>query len=231
MDVLDPGIWLRFASYGQLIIKGILIGMIASAPMGPVGILCIRRTMQKGRMYGFMTGVGAAISDIIYAVITGAGMVWIAGFIGNEQNIFWLKLMGSVMLFAFGLHMFMTDPKPVPESTSGMKGNGSLYNNLITGFLLTFSNPLIIFLFIATFNMFTFVVPDFWFPQLIGYVSIFGGALLWWYGITWLISKMSDKLGDNFAVMLNRAIGVIVFIASLLYAANTLFKLNLPLFH
>lgn len=231
MDFVNFDIWLQFSSYGQLIIKGILIGIIASAPMGPVGILCIRRTMQKGRKFGFMTGVGAAFSDIIYAIITGFGMVWVASFINDEQKIFWLKLMGSVMLFAFGLYMFLTNPKPVPESTSNIKGNGSLYSNLITGFLLTISNPLIIFLFIATFNMFTFVVPEFWLPQTIGYVSIFGGAIIWWYGLTWIISKVSHKLGDNFAVVLNRVIGVIVFIASLLYAANTLFKLNIPLFH
>lgn len=65
----------------ELILKGLLIGIIASAPMGPVGILCIQRTLNKGRWYGFVTGVGAAASDIIYALITGLGMSFVMDFI------------------------------------------------------------------------------------------------------------------------------------------------------
>ena len=61
----------------ELILKGIIIGIIASAPMGPVGILCIQRTLKKGRWYGFVTGIGASLSDIIYALITGLGMSFV----------------------------------------------------------------------------------------------------------------------------------------------------------
>ena len=104
-------IFAEFASPLLLIIKGLLVGIIASAPMGPVGILCIQRTMQKGRAYGIVTGAGAALSDIIYALMTGLGMSVVMDFIDKEQNIFWLKLVGSVMLFIFGIYMFRTDPR------------------------------------------------------------------------------------------------------------------------
>ena len=79
-----------------LILKGLLIGIIASAPMGPVGILCIQRTLKKGRWYGFVTGVGASISDIIYALITGFGMSFVMDLITNPTNKFWLQIIGSV---------------------------------------------------------------------------------------------------------------------------------------
>jgi len=69
----------------DLILKGILIGIIASAPMGPVGILCIQRTLNKGRWYGFATGLGAAISDMLYALITGLGMSFIMDFISSPH--------------------------------------------------------------------------------------------------------------------------------------------------
>ena len=80
-DIISPQLpqyatfqdWLQDTSYIEMIIKGLLIGIIASAPMGPVGILCIQRTLNKGRWEGFATGAGASLSDIIYAIITNGG--------------------------------------------------------------------------------------------------------------------------------------------------------------
>ena len=86
----------------DLVFKGMLIGMIASAPMGPVGILCVQRTLNKGRGFGFATGLGAAASDIIYAGITGFGMAFVMDFINNDQNKFYLQIIGSILLLAFG---------------------------------------------------------------------------------------------------------------------------------
>ena len=71
-----------------LILKGVLIGIIASAPMGPVGVLCIQRTLNKGRWYGFVTGIGAAVSDIIYALLSGLGMSFVMDLITNPTNKF-----------------------------------------------------------------------------------------------------------------------------------------------
>ena len=94
----------------DLIFKGILIGIIASAPMGPVGVLCIQRTLNKGRWYGFITGVGATVSDIIYAMFTGLGMSFIMNLISNPTNLFWLKIIGSVILMAFGIYCYRSNP-------------------------------------------------------------------------------------------------------------------------
>lgn len=88
-------IFIEFASPLLLILKGLLVGIIASAPMGPVGILCIQRTMQKGRAYGIVTGAGASLSDIIYALMTGFGMSFVMDFISNEENIFLAEVGGQ----------------------------------------------------------------------------------------------------------------------------------------
>lgn len=218
-------IFAEFASPFLLILKGLLVGIIASAPMGPVGILCIQRTMQKGRVYGIVTGAGAALSDIIYALITGLGMSFVMDFIDNEQNIFWLKLIGSVMLFIFGVYMYRSDPRKSIHPSSG--GKGTLIHNFTTAFLITLSNPLIIFLFIALFNMLTFVIPGNWFGQCIGYMSIVAGAMLWWLGLTYVINKMSNNFGPRGIQRLNRTIGTIVLGASIIYACMTLFNLSL----
>lgn len=134
----------------ELIIKGIIIGIAASAPMGPVGILCVQRTQKKGRWYGFATGVGASISDLIYALISGFGMSFVVNFINNPVYKFYLQLAGGVMLLVFGLISFFSNPlKNAHEG--GQKEKGTLIHNGVTAFLITFSNPLIILLFIALF--------------------------------------------------------------------------------
>ncbi len=209
----------------ELFFKGLLVGILASAPMGPVGILCIQRTMQKGRAYGIATGAGAALSDIIYALVTGLGMSFVMDFINNEQTLFWLKLVGSIMLFAFGIYMFRTDPKKCIRPVS--KKKGTLVHNFVTSFLVTFSNPLIIFLFTALFALLTFVVPEHLFEQCVGYTSIVVGAMLWWFGLTYVIDKMRNNFGLHGIYRLNRAIGSIVLVVSVVYALMTLFHLSL----
>ncbi len=218
-------IFLEFAGPFQIVLKGLLIGIIASAPMGPVGVLCIQRTIKKGRAYGLVTGAGAALSDIIYALITGFGMSFVMDFISQKENIFWLKLVGSVMLFIFGIYMFRTDPR-VRQQKSG-NSKGSLVHNFTTAFLVTLSNPLIIFLFIALFNMLTFVIPGNWYSRCLGYLSIVGGAMLWWLGLTYVIDRMRTNFGERGIKRLNQTIGSIVLVASVIYAITTLFNLSL----
>ena len=209
----------------ELFVKGLLVGILASAPMGPVGILCIQRTLQKGRRYGLVTGAGAALSDIIYALITGLGMSFVMDFINNEQTLFWLKLVGSVMLFIFGLYMFRTDPKKCLRPTP--KKKGTLMHNFVTSFLVTLSNPLIIFLFTALFALLTFVVPEHLFEQCVGYTSIVVGAMLWWFGLTYVIARMRNSFGLRGILILSRTVGTIVLVVSVVYALMTLFHLSL----
>lgn len=181
--------------------------------------------MQKGRIYGLATGAGATLSDIIYALMTGWGMAFVMDFIDNERNIFWMKLIGSVMLFIFGIYMFRTDPRKCIRPVSNNKG--TLFHNFFTSFLVTLSNPLIIFLFLALFNMFTFVIPGNLFGQCVGYVSIVAGAMLWWVGLTYVINRMRRNFGLRGILRLNRSIGTIVLAASVIYAIMTLFHLSL----
>ena len=163
----------------DFVFKGILIGIMASAPMGPVGVLCIQRTLNKGRWYGFITGIGACVSDFIYALFTGLGMSFMMNFVGNERNRFLLQISGSVVLLLFGIYCYRSNPtRNIHKSNKTQKG--TLVHNGVTAFLVTLSNPLIIFLFIFLFAQFAFVVPNRPIEMTVGYASIVGGALLWW---------------------------------------------------
>ena len=211
------------------IIKGILIGVIASAPMGPVGILCIQRTLNKGRWFGFITGVGAAASDIFYALITGLGMSFVMDFINNEHNKSLLQISGSIMLFLFGIYCFKSNPMKNAHKSSNKKG--TLTHNAITAFFVTLSNPLIIFLFMATFAQFAFVIPDHPIEMSVGYLSIVLGALLWWFGLTWLIDKVRNIFDPNGITIINKVIGSVVMIFSLIALFGLVFNLyQLPEF-
>lgn len=207
-----------------LILKGLLIGIIASAPMGPVGILCIQRTLKKGRWYGFVTGVGASISDIIYALITGFGMSFVMDLITNPTNKFWLQIIGSVVLLMFGVYCWRSNPTANIRQ-SNKNGTGTLVHNTVTAFLVTFSNPLIIFLFMASFAQFAFVVPHRPLEMTFGYLSIVGGALLWWYGLTWLIDKLREKFDVAIIIIINKLIGSAVIVFSLVVLVGTVFNL------
>ena len=197
---------------------------MASAPMGPVGVLCIQRTLNKGRWYGFITGVGAAVSDLLYALVTGFGMSFVMDFINNERSRFMLQICGSVLLLLFGIYCYRSDPnKKIHKSNRQSKG--SLVHNCITAFLVTFINPLIIFLFIFLFAQFAFIVPDRPLEMAVGYACIVGGALLWWFGLTWLVDKVRGKFDDNGILIINRVVGCVVIIFSLIMFFGMVFNL------
>ena len=207
-----------------MILKGILIGVMASAPMGPVGILCIQRTLNKGRWYGFVTGIGAALSDIIYALITGYGMSFVMDLITNPTNRFWLQILGSIILLVFGVHSFLQNPTKNMHQ-SNRKNKGTLVYNGVTAFWITFLNPLIILLFMAAFAQFAFVIPNHPLEMSVGYLSILGGALLWWFGLSWLVDKIRNKFDNNGILIINRIIGSLVILFSLIVLVGTVFNI------
>lgn len=215
--------WFENIAILDLTIKGLIVGMVASAPMGPVGVLCVQRTLNKGRIYGLVTGLGAAVSDFIYALITGLGMSFVVEFIEQPRTMYILQLIGSVLLFGFGYYTFRSRPQLRPASHN----RGTLTHNFVTSFIVTLSNPLIILLFIALFARFTFVVPEHPWQQALGFIAIFLGAMLWWGSLTYIIDKVRVSFDLNRIYIINRIIGVVVMVVSVLGLLSTLLGLTL----
>lgn len=191
----------------SIIVKGFIIGVVVSAPLGPVGVLCIQRTLNKGRWYGFVTGIGASLSDIGYAVLTGYGMSFVGEYI--EPHLFLLQLLGSIMLLLFGIYTFRSNPVRAIRPAS--PGKGSYFHNFVTAFLVTLSNPLIILLFIGLFARFAFVQTGvLLFEEVTGYLAIALGALAWWLTITYFVNKVRTRFNLRGIWMLNRVIGGVV---------------------
>lgn len=195
----------------DLLVKGFIIGVVVSAPLGPVGVLCIQRTLNKGRWYGFVTGLGASVSDIAYALLTGYGMSFMFDFISANQKL--LQIVGSVMLLGFGIYTFRSNPVQSLRPVSQHKG--TYLHNFITAFFVTLSNPLIIFLFIGLFARFAFVLPGIpIYEQVVGYVAIALGAFTWWFCTTFVVNKVRNRFNLRGIWMINRIIGIIVMIIS-----------------
>ena len=129
------------------------------------------------------------------------------------------------MLFFFGLFTFFVKPTPSHHTSHG---RGTLLHNMFTGFLVTLSNPLIIFLFMALYAQFAFgLQPDKPIDMVAGFVSIIGGALLWWWGLTWLVDQIRTKFDKNGIKLINQIIGMLVILGSVIILLTTLTSLHL----
>lgn len=209
-----------------LIIKGIIIGILVSAPMGPIGMLCIQRTLNKGRWHGFVTGLGAALSDVIYASLTCLGMGVVVNFVETNQSP--LQLIGSIVLGFFGYYIYQSNP--VKSLKKQREKKLSFTQDFITAFLLTFSNVLIVLLYIGLFARFTFVLPEYTIWMLVGGIACIGiGAVLWWFGITYVVAKLRKWFNVRGIWLMNRIVGSIIIALSVIGALSVLLTSYFPL--
>lgn len=197
----------------QILTSGILIGIFVSAPMGPIGMLVIQRTLNKGRWPAMFTGVGAALSDLTYSLLTGLGLSFVTSFI--EKNQLLLQILGSLVLIAFAFYLFKKNPSIALRKPGNLNAN-SFWKDFVTGFLFTFANPLILFFIIGLFARFNFILPEFrYYHYILGYASIFAGALLWWYAVTFFVNKVRNHFNMRSLWIFNRIIAAILTIMAL----------------
>ena len=179
--------------------------------MGPIGILCVQRTLNKGRHSGFFTGVGAAASDLFYCLLTGLGISLVTDFIADHVNI--LQIVGSVILIVYALYMIVHNP--VSQIKENIDQRDDHWRDMVTGFLFTLSNPLIMFLIIPLFARFGFPLPEYkWYHIILGYAFIVVGALLWWAVITFFVNKVRTHFNIRSMWLINRIIGSLILLLS-----------------
>ena len=179
--------------------------------MGPIGILCIQRTLNKGRNSGFFTGIGAAASDLFYCLLVGLGISLVTDFIADHVNI--LQIIGSAILIVYALYMIVHNP--VSQIKENIDQRDDYLRDTVTGFLFTLSNPLIMFLIIPLFARFGFPLPEYkWYHVIMGYAFIVVGALLWWAVITFFVDKVRTHFNIRSMWLINRIIGIIILLLS-----------------
>ncbi|MFY9362822.1 MAG: LysE family translocator [Dysgonamonadaceae bacterium] len=200
----------RKMSLGEIIVKGFIIGLLVASPMGPINMLCIQRTLNRGWKHGFATGIGAMLSDLTYALITLIGVGMVSDFVSNNETT--IQLVGSIVLLLFGFGVFRSNP--LKGWTPQMRAEETRYmKDFISSFLLTFSNVAIILVFITLYARFQFnPLAEGNVPLIVGMTSIALGALLWWTFITLFVSRLRKYFNRRGLIMLNRLVGTILMV-------------------
>jgi len=172
----------------ETIAQGFIIGLLVSLPMGPINMLTIQRTLNRGRWHGFVTGLGAMLSDIIYAFITLVGFSFMSDFLTIHESQ--LQCLGSIILLFFGIGVFRTNPlrgwKP-----DMITGETRYVKDFVSSFLLTFSNAAIILVYVGLYARFSFnPLRNGWESLLAGMGAFVVAALSWWFLLSLFVSHL-----------------------------------------
>ncbi|MBI3958305.1 MAG: LysE family transporter [Chloroflexi bacterium] len=185
--------------------KGLLIGFSIAAPVGPIGVLCIRRSIAEGRLSGFVSGLGAASADAVYGTVAALGLTWIAGFLVDQQM--WIRLLGGLFLCYLAVATFAAR---VSQSAEVQRSQGSLAA-FVSTFFLTLTNPLTILSFAAIFaGLGLSAVVGGYLPGALLVTGVFLGSTLWWMLLSGGASLLGPRLGAGGLVWVNRFSGVII---------------------
>lgn len=188
---------------------GLIIGILISAPMGPIGVLVIQRTLNKGRLPALYTGCGAALSDLTYSLLTGLGLSFVHDFIERNQSI--LQIIGSLFIVCYAIFLFRKNPSRTLKTPD--VGSTTYWRDFATGFLFTFSNPLILFFIIGLFARFNFLDSAYGVAEyIVGYLAIAAGALGWWFFITFFVNKVRAHFNLRAMWVVNRVVGILLLI-------------------
>jgi threonine/homoserine/homoserine lactone efflux protein len=200
--------WMKQMAWSDsfnVIIQGLVLGFSIAAPVGPVGVLCIRRSMARGFRSGLVSGLGAASADAVYGTIAAAGLTLVADFLVRQQ--FWLGLLGGGFLLYLGIKTIAS--KPAVESAQPEIGNisGDYFSTL----LLTLSNPMTIFSFAAIFSgMSAQSLPVFRFSAFLLVLGVFLGSASWWLILSGSVGLLRSRVTPALLGWINRISGLVI---------------------
>jgi threonine/homoserine/homoserine lactone efflux protein len=188
------------------LLKGMVVGIIIALPAGPVGVLCIRRTILHGRVAGFVSGLGAASADAIFGIIAASGLTVVSNLLLDHQN--WLRLGGAGFLLYIGISAFTADPL---EGTRSQRDPEGLLADYASAFVLTITNPVTILAFLAIFAAIGFGGREATLGRAgILVLGVWLGSLLWWAGLAFGAGMVRLSFSRDHLVWINRGSGGIL---------------------
>lgn len=192
------------------IFRGILIGLMVSVPLGPMGVLIIQKTLQKGALAGFISGLGAAFADLFYATVAVFGLGFVVNLIQSHELL--LQILGGIVLIIIGLIIYFRNPLKQIRMRKRVSKKG-LLGDFATLFFLTVSNPVTIVVFMAVFAGASVFgdAPSFKI-ELFVLAGILLGGSLWWYTLSTLINIFRKKFRLRVLITINRISGILITI-------------------
>jgi threonine/homoserine/homoserine lactone efflux protein len=188
-----------------ILLKGIILGFSIAAPVGPIGILCIRRTLNEGMFIGFASGLGAATADAIYGSIAAFGLTVISTFLIKQQLL--IHTLGSLFLLYIGWKTLRT----IPRADSICNAGQSVLMAYASTFLLTITNPMTILSFTAVFaGLSTGVNQENYNLTILMVIGIFTGSMLWWLLLSSGVNALRYRFNLVWLQWVNRLAGLII---------------------
>ncbi|OLE56687.1 MAG: lysine transporter LysE [Cyanobacteria bacterium 13_1_40CM_2_61_4] len=193
----------------SFLVRGLIIGFSIAAPVGPIGVLCIQRTLARGRIYGLLSGLGAATADGTYGLIAGFGLTFISSFLIGQQ--LWIRLIGGTFLLYLGLRTILSKPAQ-PERAQGTTAKGeNLLAAYVSTLFLTLTNPLTILSFVAIFaGIGVGGANRSYTSAAVLVLGVFLGSALWWVILSSGVSILRTKLNTQVGRWVNRISGAII---------------------
>ena len=206
----------------HLILTGFGLGLLISAPVGPVNILCIQRTLARGFWAGFAVGLGAIGADFLISVAAAMGITALSGLINSFETE--IQFIGGLILLGFGIKIFLAQPKFLPEMKQSSQIRGHL-QAIPQSFLLTITNPGALLGIFAIFGSVSSAVGGFtsYLDSLMILVGLLSGATLWWLGLARLITAFRGKMNEKRLKTINQIAGSVLFVAGIGLAGKSIF--------
>jgi threonine/homoserine/homoserine lactone efflux protein len=188
-----------------LFLKGLLFGLSIAAPVGPIGILCIRRSLRDGMLAGLFTGLGAAAADATYGCMAAFGLTSVSAFlVGHRRPV---ALVGGAFLCFLGIRTFLSRP---PADNAPGKGQTRLLSALGSTFLLTLANPATILSFAAVFAAFGLGVSSGYTSASLLVLGVFTGSAAWWLFLSGTMSRLRSHATAARMAAVNRLSGLVL---------------------
>lgn len=185
--------------------RGLGIGFAIAAPVGPIGLLCIQRTLNQGRLSGLVSGLGAATADAIYGCVAAFGLVAVSAFLVEQQQ--WLGVIGGLFLCYLAVRTFRAAPADAAASTR----QGGLASDYGSTLFLTLTNPITILSFVAIFAGLGLAArSDDNLAAMLIVAGVFCGSALWWLLLSGGVSIFRDRIGPEAMRWINRIAGIVI---------------------
>ena len=208
----------------EILLKGIILGLTVSMPLGPIGIILINRTIKRGMLSGVFSGLGLATADTLLAVLAALGFTVILSFINEERFI--ISIIAGLIIIGIGLKIYLSNP--VKDIRNREKANKSLWRDYYSVFVLSISNPYTIFIFVAFFsgvhiggNVKPELVPFFLVP------GVLIGTITWWFFLSYFVSRFKKNIRLRVIVRVNKVAGIVVIVIGIIVLLSVFTPLKL----
>jgi threonine/homoserine/homoserine lactone efflux protein len=201
----------------SVLLKGLVIGFAMAVPIGPLGALCIRKTLTEGRARGMVIGLGAATADALYSGIAAFGLTIVMDVIEGQE--FWLRLIGGIFLLLLGIRTLRARRTVDPLTIFDTRGLWGVY---VSSFLIALTNPLTIFAFIAVFATFGLAHERGFFEAGLLVIGVFIGSGLWFLTLGSVATLYHGKITAGGLRWVNRVAGVLIIVSGIVLFAGAI---------